>query len=113
MKKIFLSVSFLVATIGIKAQLPPKTVTTKPAAVKPVFKNLMDSVSYVIGVSFTNFYKDQGITITNLNSAMVSKAIVDALAGKPSLIDNNTANAVMNKCLNQLQEEKIKRRRFP
>ncbi len=108
MKKLFLSATIMVATIGVKAQLPPKTVTTKPVAAKPVFKTLMDSVSYVIGVSFSNFYKDQGITIPNLNSALVSKAIIDALAGKPSLIDNNTANVVMNKCLNNLQEEKIK-----
>ncbi len=109
MKKIFLSSTLLIASIGfIKAQLPPKKITAKPVVAKPLLKTLNDSVSYVIGVSFTNFYKDQGISIPNLNSMIIAKAITDALAGKASLIDNNNANVVMNKCLNMQEEEKIK-----
>lgn len=108
MKKVLLLTTFLATTTLLQAQLPPKTVTKKPIAANPSLKTLMDSASYVMGVSFTNFYKEQGITIPNLNAAIVAKAITEALAGKPSMIDNATANIVMNKCLNMLQEEKIK-----
>jgi FKBP-type peptidyl-prolyl cis-trans isomerase len=108
MKKIFLFAGLLFITDIMIAQLPIKKATVKPAAVKPLLKTLNDSVSYVIGVSLTNFYKEQGIIIPNLNVAIVSKACTDALAGKPSLIDNATANTLMNKYLTMLQEEKAK-----
>jgi len=108
MKKIFLSAVLISPAIIISAQTPAKKITAKPVAATPVLKTLIDSASYVLGVSFTNFYKDQGISIPKLNTAMVSKAITDVLAGKPSLIDNATANMVMNKCLTQIEEEKAK-----
>jgi FKBP-type peptidyl-prolyl cis-trans isomerase len=105
MKKVLLFIaSFIVINVA-NTQNNPKA---KPVAIKPLCKTLNDSVSYVIGVSFTNFYKDQGLTVPNLNVAIVSKAITDVLAGKPSLIDNTTANVVMNKYLNKIEEEKAK-----
>jgi FKBP-type peptidyl-prolyl cis-trans isomerase len=108
MKKIFLFAGLLFTTDIMIAQLPTKKVTVKPAAAKPLLKTLNDSVSYIVGVSLTNFYKAQGIFSPNLNATVVSKGITDALAGKPSLIDNATANTLMNKYLTMLQEEKVK-----
>jgi FKBP-type peptidyl-prolyl cis-trans isomerase len=89
--------------------------TTKPAAkpvVKPpappqvVLKNMNDSVSYAIGASVANFYKEQGIT--NLNSNMVNAALKDILSGKPSKLDNQTCNMIINQALTKGQENKAK-----
>ena len=108
MKKLVLISTLLSSNILVNAQVHPKTVAVKPQASKPVLKTLKDSVSYVLGVSFTNFYKEQGILVPGLNSVVVSNAIADVLAGKPSVIDNVTANNVMNKYLTLLQIEKVK-----
>ena len=75
---------------------------TKPAP--PVLKNLLDSASYAVGLSVANFYKQQGINKINPN--LVSKAISDQLKGEKMLMDEQTANAVMNKFMSQMQAEK-------
>jgi FKBP-type peptidyl-prolyl cis-trans isomerase FklB len=105
MKKIFLLVIILIAIETTNAQTnPPK----KPVAVKPIsiLKTLNDSASYAVGMSVANFYKQQGIS--KLNATMVSKAINDILSGKQPLCSDETANIVMNRYMNNLQEEKAK-----
>jgi FKBP-type peptidyl-prolyl cis-trans isomerase len=94
---------------GVPAKPPVKTVAkvaTPSSPTTPVLKSLLDSASYAVGVSVANFYKQQGVSRINAN--LVSKAITDQLQGGQVLMDEATANAVMNKFMSQLQAEKSK-----
>jgi FKBP-type peptidyl-prolyl cis-trans isomerase FklB len=111
MKPLMILSVLICLSFAVRAQpttVKPKTTATKPAPAKPVplLKTLNDSVSYSVGTSVANFYKQQGVK--KLNTSLVSKAINDILAGKPALLDETTANAVMNKYMSQLQEQKAK-----
>jgi FKBP-type peptidyl-prolyl cis-trans isomerase FklB len=107
MKKIALII-ILLATINVlnaqTTKTPVKLVAAKPVA--PLLKNINDSASYAVGVSVANFYKQQGVA--KLNTALVSKAINDIMAGKKPLLDDATANNVMNSYMSRLQAEKSK-----
>jgi len=110
MKKIAL-ISFLFVAAIANAQTPAKKPVTKPSTVPvktPVnpLKNLNDSASYAVGVSVANFYKQQGIK--SLNTNLVSKAINDIISGKAPLLDDATANNVMNNYMSVMQAEKSK-----
>jgi FKBP-type peptidyl-prolyl cis-trans isomerase len=107
MKKSILSVCTLLLAGIVVAQT-----TTKPAAAKPkppapaplALKTLSDSTSYAIGVSVASFYKEQGIT--NINTALLTSAIKDVLAGKKPKMDEMACNTVMNKAMSKAQEGK-------
>lgn len=101
MKKIAL---FSVSLFIVSAMLAQPGKTT-PA---PVLKNITDSVSYAIGLSVANFYKQQGIK--NINATLVSKACNDVMGGKPTLFDETVANNVMNLYMSRMQEDKSKPR---
>jgi FKBP-type peptidyl-prolyl cis-trans isomerase len=107
MKKIFLLI-LLSVSITIHAQTKPKPVKAKPVAAKPVnpLKTLNDSASYAIGISVGNAYKKQGLN--QMNTAMVSKAINDFLAGNKMLFDMTTAGNVMTRYVTKLKAEKSK-----
>ena len=97
-------------TLSASAQVKKPTTAAKPAAkaatpVK-VLKNLTDSASYAIGLSVVNFYKQQGIT--NLNTALISKAINDAMANRKSLLTDEEANACVMQLMNKKQESAAK-----
>ena len=80
-----------------------------PAKTNPTpsnLKTLSDSVSYAVGVSVANFYKQQGIK--KLNSTIVTKAINDVFSGKAILMNDKTCNDVMTTYLNKIEEEKVK-----
>jgi FKBP-type peptidyl-prolyl cis-trans isomerase FklB len=68
--------------------------TAKPAVKKAVpvvaLKTQQDSLSYAIGLSVANFYKQQDIT--NINTALVTRAINDALKKHTLLLDEEQAN---------------------
>lgn len=87
---------------------PVKAPVKKPVVTPPpvVLKTLADSANYAVGISVANFYKQQGIT--NINSDLVSRAIKDQMQGGKPLLDENTANAVMNKYMSQMQAQKCK-----
>ena len=111
MKKLFVFFSILSVAILSQAQTgtKPKTATkpvVKPAVPQQSLKTLNDSASYAIGISVASFYRQQGIT--NLNSALVSKAINDILTGKQPLLNDEAANMCVNKLMNQVQESKSK-----
>ena len=57
-----------------------------------------------MGISVASFYKQQGITRINAN--LVAKAINDLMQGGKPMLDEATANAVMNKYMSQMQSEK-------
>jgi len=104
MKQLFLSF-ILVGSLAVSAQTKAKP---KPSGAKPApaasLKTLTDSASYAVGVSVANFYKQQGIS--QLNSAIVAKAINDIMSGKTPLLADEAANEVMMRCINQAQQAK-------
>jgi FKBP-type peptidyl-prolyl cis-trans isomerase FklB len=103
MKKILVPVLVLMSVTAM-AQTKPKPAVH--AAPQPVFKNTNDSLSYAIGISVANFYKEQGVT--TVNTALVSKAINDLMKnGKPLLTDqqcNTVIMAAMQKARNEKSE---------
>ena len=92
MKKYFL-VAFCIASAATYAQKKP----VKPVAKKPstttssstVLKTENDSLSYAIGLSVANFYRQQGI---QLNTALISKGLNDVVGKKKTLITDEQAN---------------------
>lgn len=111
MKKIVMCGMLVALVIVVNAQV--KT-GNKPAA-KPVQKSttpgvqlrtLEDSANYAMGMSVANFYKSQGVT--KINSAIVTKAINDAFAGKQPLLNEMQANSCMMTYLNKQQMTKSK-----
>lgn len=109
MKKILVPL-VLFTSLAVHAQQKKPVPVKKPAsttpATAPSLKSLTDSASYAIGLSVANFYSQQGIK--NINQAMVSKAISDVLAGKKLLLDENQANSVIMRCINDAQTAKSK-----
>jgi FKBP-type peptidyl-prolyl cis-trans isomerase FklB len=69
----------------------------KPAVVKPVakgmFKNLLDSFSYAAGYNVANNMKAQGIS--NLNSALMQKAIDDVFKNRKSVLGEQEINSCL------------------
>lgn len=95
----------IIATGTIHGQDTTKTIKTK-SITKSMLKTLNDSASYAIGISVANFYRQQGIT--ELNTNMVSKAIVDVMGGKKILLNEMQANNVIMNYMNKMQEKKAK-----
>lgn len=83
-----------------------KATTTKSPTTASVLKNEVDSLSYALGISLASYYKTQGIN--ELNSALLGKACSDLLQGKPTIMDNNAAGAILNTYMTKLQSEKSK-----
>lgn len=118
MHKLLLTSSFLLAaTLGFSqapaakpaskpAAKPVPAKTAKPAvkAATPALKTAKDSMSYAIGMSLANFYKDQGIT--ELNTSLVSKALSDCLGNKTTLLTEDQMNMSISNYLQQLKKEK-------
>jgi len=110
MKKIFAFSTLLICMIIMHAQTGTTKKTAKPVQ-KPAapgiqLKTLEDSANYAMGLSVANFYKQQGVT--KMNSAIVTKAINDALAGKQLLLSDAQANSCMMTYLNKQQMAKSK-----
>jgi FKBP-type peptidyl-prolyl cis-trans isomerase FklB len=98
MKKYFVAVVCLLLAGISNAQKPaPKTTTSKtvtsktPAASATVLRTQNDSLSYAIGLSVANFYRQQGI---KLNTTLVTKALNDLAAKKKPLLTDEQANLV-------------------
>lgn len=99
--------TLLAASVTVTAQqkaAPAKKPAPKPAAPVNPLKTLSDSASYAIGLSVANFYKQQGVA--NINPAVISRAINDAMGGKKLLLSDHDANSVMMKYMNQASESK-------
>src|ERR1700691_5906290 len=89
MKRIIVIGLVLASVVG-NAQVKKKT-SVAPA--EPVLKNSVDSLSYALGMSAGSFYKQQGMS--NINRALCSKGINDALKSGPTLLNEQQANAVI------------------
>jgi FKBP-type peptidyl-prolyl cis-trans isomerase FklB len=87
MKKIILSAFVLTICLGSIAQTKPKTSivkTTSTNVAPPIFKNLLDSFSYMAGYNVATNMNQQGIT--EINTALMKKGIDDYLnKAKPAL----------------------------
>ena len=99
------------ASAQVKKTTPPKTAagaSKTPTAAKPApaLKNLTDSASYAMGISFANFYVQQGFS--DINVALVNKAIDDVISKKKVLLSNEDANSIMMRYVTQAQEAKAK-----
>jgi len=69
-------------------------------------KNLEDSANYAMGLSIANFYRQQGVT--KINSTLVTRAINDAMSGKPTLLNDAQTSTVLMTYLNKQQTMKSK-----
>ena len=111
MKKLFTGI----AALGLLTPAFAQTKTVKKTAAgpvaktaTPVFKSQNDSLSYSIGMSLASFYKQQGIT--NINTAMLDRAINDIKTGKP-LLTEEQMTACVNNFMQQKQAEKTEQSR--
>lgn len=92
MKNCFVAVMCLfIVLLSHGQKTPPKTVPPKTASSAQVLKSENDSLSYAIGLSVANFYRQQGI---KLNTALVTKALTDIASKKKPLLTDDQANFV-------------------
>ncbi|MFN8356976.1 MAG: FKBP-type peptidyl-prolyl cis-trans isomerase [Spirosomataceae bacterium] len=84
----------------------PKPSTTPAAAPAPAnpIKNGIDSVSYAIGVSIASNLKQQGFA--DINLAAMQKAMDDVLKSKPTIIDLQQCNSVIQNFFQAQQAKK-------
>lgn len=83
-----------------------KPTAAKPAVAKTSLGNFSDSASYSIGIRYASFYKQYGIT--KLNTALIAKGCSDLMTNKPTLIQENQTNNIMNRFVMKVQEELVK-----
>jgi len=106
MKSITIYAFVLLVSLQLSAQVKKKPTGAAPAPTVHLMKSADDSVSYAIGLSVANFFKQQNVK--NPNPTLVSKAIQDALKNSSPLLNEQQANAVMMACMNKAQEERNK-----
>jgi FKBP-type peptidyl-prolyl cis-trans isomerase len=70
-----------------------------------VTKSLSDSANYAIGERMALFYKQSGVKM--LNTDLIIRGINDVYISKP-LYNNEVVNAVMNKYMMTIEEDKVK-----
>lgn len=102
--KNYLLAGSLLLTLCVQAQktktkvktTPKKTMVEAPVTSSPAgsFSSETDSLSYAIGMSVAEFwYRQQGLK--DLNPAMISKAITDAMHNQKSALTEDQANLVL------------------
>lgn len=116
MKKAILLLILSGAVTGVFAQLktaakPVVKAAAKKTAVKPkkpapvqLLKTTQDSLSYAIGLSVANFYKQQ--EITNINTALVTRAINDVNKKAKVLLDEQQSNMVVMNYMQKVKADK-------
>ena len=81
---------------------PPKTTTA------PILKNANDSLSYVLGEVAAFNLIQQGLGNIKINSTAFLRALSDIQGKKQTLIDDVTANTMLNNYMAKADEEKAK-----
>ncbi len=107
MKKLLTGLVAMSVIMSVSAQAKTAKKPVATTAV-PTFKSQNDSLSYSIGMSLASFYKAQGIT--NINTAMLNRAINDTKTGK-TLLTEAQMTACVNNFLQQKQAEKMEESR--
>lgn len=99
-------ISLSVSTLAL-AQQKPKSVAKPAAATKTAgtsMKTPVDSVSYALGLSLAQFYKQQGIQ--NINTAMITKAINDVMKGGKAQLTDEQMNMCITNYMQKMKSEK-------
>lgn len=91
-------------SVTISAQTKPKPKQATASIPKPAMKTGIDSLSYSLGLSLAQFYKQQGIT--KVNTVLVSKAINDALTGGKTLLNEEQMNLCITNYLQKMKTDK-------
>ncbi|HEY8971603.1 MAG TPA: FKBP-type peptidyl-prolyl cis-trans isomerase [Puia sp.] len=92
-------------TAQVKKATTPAHSTHATAAKTPAtLKNEVDSVSYAIGLSVAKFYKQSNLT--NINTAMLVKAINDVKNNGKTVMSEEQANTCMANFMHKAQEER-------
>ena len=105
--KVFFASAFLAlfAVPAIAQTTHPTTTHKTTSTAAPVsLKSTQDSVSYAIGLSVANFYKTQNIT--NINTALVIRAINDVNKNAKPLMDEQQANTCLFGYVQKAKAEK-------
>jgi FKBP-type peptidyl-prolyl cis-trans isomerase FklB len=106
MKKLMILVVAFISAISVDAQQKPKPKpkTAVTAAPQPALKTSLDSLSYALGLSLAEFYKQQGIK--TVNTTLVSRAINDAMKGGKALLNEEQMNECITGYLQKVKSEK-------
>lgn len=106
MKKSIVLAAAILVTASLSAQQKKSAVkrTNGVASTAVLLKTQNDSLSYSIGMSLASFYKQQGIT--NINTAVLNRAINDINTGKAQLTEEQMSNCV-NNFMQQRQQQKM------
>lgn len=110
MKKIVLPLMLLAGISVLNAQVTkpiPKPVPKPLPKPVSILKTTADSVSYVLGEVTAFAIIEKGLGEAKItNSTAFMKALNDILGKKPTLIDDVTANALLNNYMTKLQSAK-------
>src|SRR5688572_3646173 len=108
MKKVLILVLAFISAVTVQAQQKPKPKpkpkTAVTAAPQPALKTSLDSLSYALGLSLAEFYKQQGIK--TVNTTLVSRAINDAMKGGKPLLNEEQMNSSITGYLQKVKSEK-------
>lgn len=104
MKKMMIIVVSLSVSAALMAQTKVKPKPKAPIAPAVMMKTGLDSLSYALGLSLAQFYKQQGIK--SVNTVMISRAINDAMQGKKALLNEEQMNSSITNYLQKMKSEK-------
>lgn len=102
MKQLLFLLTILTVSAATMAQAKKTVAQKKPI---PMLKTASDSFSYAMGLSMASFYKQQGVT--QINSAIMSKAINDAMKpGSSPLLSEDQINTTISNYLQKIRSQK-------
>ena len=108
MKNFILSFMML-AGIGFLNAQPNKTTTTPVTNPVSILKTTADSICYVLGEIAALDLKQKGLADVKItNTTVFLRAIDDILSKKLPLMNDATANTLLNSYMTKLQNEKVK-----
>jgi len=107
MKKLILPVLMLAGIGVINAQVTKPVIKPVPKPVN-ILKTTLDSVSYVLGEVAAYNLSQQGLGDIKISNTAFIRAVNDILGKKKTLLDDVTANTLLNNYMTKLQSEKVK-----
>ncbi len=108
MKRTVSCIALAAASLTAGAQNTSKPAAKPAAKPGPVLKSYKDSLSYVLGEVAAYGLINQGFGDIKMNSTYFLRAVNDILGKKPVLLDDMTANSMLNNYMQKKQEEKAR-----
>lgn len=102
-KKTIITFLFIAAAFTVNAQAKKKKAVAK-TTVKIMSLSQLDSASYAFGQKIGESLKGEGVT--NLNYMLLSKGLQDIFGGKPTMIESNTSQTVIQEFLTNVKKSK-------